>query len=195
MAVSAGHDPAMPESASPQLQCTVTSSAYQPAPFGAVVGAPLMLGGVLSMLIGPTLVDAPLPAASAAVPLTDWCAPSPSSAGLAQPTMPDSASSQANVTFTTSRYQSAAFGARSGAPAIVGGVLSTFRVAESLAVLPALNVRSEEHTSELQSHSDLVCRLLLEKKKSFHLSRNHFPIYFHIFFLFIYLYDFFFFIS
>src|SRR5260221_3526918 len=27
--------------------------------------------------------------------------------------------------------------------------------------------RSEEHTSELQSHSDLVCRLLLEKKKNF----------------------------
>src|SRR5260221_14592195 len=30
--------------------------------------------------------------------------------------------------------------------------------------LPVL-YRSEEHTSELQSHSDLVCRLLLEKKK------------------------------
>src|SRR5438034_2540875 len=28
-----------------------------------------------------------------------------------------------------------------------------------------LTTRSEEHTSELQSHSDLVCRLLLEKKK------------------------------
>src|SRR5438034_6578608 len=28
-----------------------------------------------------------------------------------------------------------------------------------------LRMRSEEHTSELQSHSDLVCRLLLEKKK------------------------------
>src|SRR6202008_5192471 len=27
-----------------------------------------------------------------------------------------------------------------------------------------LTLRSEEHTSELQSHSDLVCRLLLEKK-------------------------------
>src|SRR5260221_6561590 len=27
--------------------------------------------------------------------------------------------------------------------------------------------RSEEHTSELQSHSDLVCRLLLEKKKTY----------------------------
>src|SRR5438132_3056674 len=30
---------------------------------------------------------------------------------------------------------------------------------------PRSNLRSEEHTSELQSHSDLVCRLLLEKKK------------------------------
>src|SRR5438034_5307115 len=29
----------------------------------------------------------------------------------------------------------------------------------------APSTRSEEHTSELQSHSDLVCRLLLEKKK------------------------------
>src|SRR6185312_4137873 len=31
--------------------------------------------------------------------------------------------------------------------------------------LPAPAARSEEHTSELQSRSDLVCRLLLEKKK------------------------------
>src|SRR3954449_13633189 len=30
---------------------------------------------------------------------------------------------------------------------------------------PAALTRSEEHTSELQSHSHLVCRLLLEKKK------------------------------
>src|SRR2546430_11421244 len=29
-------------------------------------------------------------------------------------------------------------------------------------------VRSEEHTSELQSQSNLVCRLLLEKKKQYH---------------------------
>src|SRR5947207_11443892 len=28
-----------------------------------------------------------------------------------------------------------------------------------------VDMRSEEHTSELQSHSDLVCRLLLEQKK------------------------------
>src|SRR5438034_9169483 len=33
------------------------------------------------------------------------------------------------------------------------------------AALEACDARSEEHTSELQSHSDLVCRLLLEKKK------------------------------
>src|SRR5256712_3078402 len=32
-------------------------------------------------------------------------------------------------------------------------------------ILKCLPPRSEEHTSELQSRSDLVCRLLLEKKK------------------------------
>src|SRR4051812_49497555 len=31
--------------------------------------------------------------------------------------------------------------------------------------LPPASFRSEEHTSELQSHVNLVCRLLLEKKK------------------------------
>src|SRR5437588_7219823 len=35
----------------------------------------------------------------------------------------------------------------------------------ALADRPHRAPRSEEHTSELQSHSDLVCRLLLEKKK------------------------------
>src|SRR6476646_11169948 len=44
------------------------------------------------------------------------------------------------------------------------------RSASTAAPTPALPTRpkrprSEEHTSELQSHSDLVCRLLLEKKK------------------------------
>src|SRR5947207_12202169 len=34
-------------------------------------------------------------------------------------------------------------------------------------------LRSEEHTSELQSHSDLVCRLLLEKKKKRAKNRNN----------------------
>src|SRR5260221_9105687 len=43
-------------------------------------------------------------------------------------------------------------------------------------LLPCLRLRlaerSEEHTSELQSHSDLVCRLLLEKKKT-HQHNDH----------------------
>src|SRR2546427_4586214 len=33
--------------------------------------------------------------------------------------------------------------------------------------------RSEEHTSELQSQSNLVCRLLLEKKKKNNVTRTH----------------------
>src|SRR2546430_11751743 len=33
--------------------------------------------------------------------------------------------------------------------------------------------RSEEHTSELQSQSNLVCRLLLEKKKKNHCTQHH----------------------
>src|SRR2546425_3481794 len=35
------------------------------------------------------------------------------------------------------------------------------------------HIRSEEHTSELQSLAYLVCRLLLEKKKKEHQSHNH----------------------
>src|SRR5438132_5599934 len=41
-----------------------------------------------------------------------------------------------------------------------GGVLARIRDKAG-----RVQLRSEEHTSELQSHSDLVCRLLLEKKK------------------------------
>src|SRR5438034_11112813 len=40
-------------------------------------------------------------------------------------------------------------------------VVRPHQSADATAAVP----RSEEHTSELQSHSDLVCRLLLEKKK------------------------------
>src|SRR5260370_24601467 len=40
--------------------------------------------------------------------------------------------------------------------------------APAAAWAPRPQVRSEEHTSELQSHLNLVCRLLLEKKKNPH---------------------------
>src|SRR2546430_11207328 len=42
------------------------------------------------------------------------------------------------------------------------------RAADPLAEAHRIARRSEEHTSELQSQSNLVCRLLLEKKKYHH---------------------------
>src|SRR2546427_8711382 len=45
----------------------------------------------------------------------------------------------------------------------VGGVAKEFN---TIAVDDGIAMRSEEHTSELQSQSNLVCRLLLEKKKN-----------------------------
>ena len=53
-------------------------------------------------------------------------------------------------------------GTNPSSAAIAGYEVVTIPTAES----GLLDIdRSEEHTSELQSHSDLVCRLLLEKKK------------------------------
>src|SRR5206468_10422289 len=43
--------------------------------------------------------------------------------------------------------------------------LPTWKYKDDNVSLEIEPVRSEEHTSELQSRSDLVCRLLLEKKK------------------------------
>src|SRR5438874_10166596 len=51
---------------------------------------------------------------------------------------------------------------RSRRPEAVAGVLAT----QAGPPPPAEKYRSEEHTSELQSRRDLVCRLLLEKKKT-----------------------------
>src|SRR5690242_21158853 len=59
-------------------------------------------------------------------------------------------------------------GAMAGKVAIsIAGIIAKY-FATSLAMLNVVSeprVRSEEHTSELQSHVNLVCRLLLEKKK------------------------------
>src|SRR5260221_3188638 len=50
---------------------------------------------------------------------------------------------------------------------VMPGVLIVEAMAQTAGVLVLKSIeRSEEHTSELQSHSDLVCRLLLEKKKN-----------------------------
>src|SRR2546427_7109528 len=42
---------------------------------------------------------------------------------------------------------------------------SSLSVPHTASTLASCHARSEEHTSELQSQSNLVCRLLLEKKK------------------------------
>src|SRR5438477_6797015 len=51
-----------------------------------------------------------------------------------------------------------------GLPASVRG-FATLKQGMVLVTGPTGSGRSEEHTSELQSHVNLVCRLLLEKKK------------------------------
>src|SRR5690606_42126323 len=61
--------------------------------------------------------------------------------------------------------------APAGSPPVLHGIDLHIRRGESLALVGATESRSEEHTSELQSRENLVCRLLLEKKKSRHDSR------------------------
>src|SRR2546427_5529427 len=62
------------------------------------------------------------------------------------------------------RYVTAAVSDRVGRP----------RSVEAIAARYGVPVRSEEHTSELQSQSNLVCRLLLEKKKLLPACKGHF---------------------
>src|SRR5690242_21139861 len=54
-------------------------------------------------------------------------------------------------------------------PAVLAGVAVDPRVGAVQHRVP----RSEEHTSELQSHVNLVCRLLLEKKKKTKYQQTH----------------------
>src|SRR5215211_9406511 len=72
--------------------------------------------------------------------------------------------------YTLSLHDALPIQLTAGAPTPLGGVLITaVRIDGSLVGSFA---RSEEHTSELQSHSDLVCRLLLEKKKKINLEKD-----------------------
>src|SRR2546428_10068958 len=63
-----------------------------------------------------------------------------------------------------------------GYVAVAPGFLDAFEVLEGASeVFVKVYGRSEEHTSELQSRSDLVCRLLLEKKKTHNISISPLP--------------------
>src|SRR5260370_30837657 len=55
--------------------------------------------------------------------------------------------------------------ARRGEPTYQSAAANPFIASSRAAVDELVKGRSEEHTSELQSHLNLVCRLLLEKKK------------------------------
>src|SRR2546430_11330668 len=55
--------------------------------------------------------------------------------------------------------------AEQAAAAAAGGVREQALVFRDHRISIAVEMRSEEHTSEIQSQSNLVCRLLLEKKK------------------------------
>src|SRR5690349_18564502 len=67
----------IPESASLQVNLTVTSPLYQPAAFGLVVAAALIVGVVVSMLMPLCVLLALLPALSVQMPVALWFAPSP----------------------------------------------------------------------------------------------------------------------
>src|SRR5438034_8804941 len=78
-----------------------------------------------------------------------------------------SAQARGSTGFTAAAFTALA-DSRAGSTAISTATAFAAEVSLTRALsaegLPAAK-RSEEHTSELQSHSDLVCRLLLEKKK------------------------------
>src|SRR2546430_9640494 len=66
----------------------------------------------------------------------------------------------------------AAAAALSTAAAFAARSASAFSSSDNSRGVPS-GLRSEEHTSELQSQSNLVCRLLLEKKKNIPDTRIH----------------------
>src|SRR2546427_4836478 len=77
--------------------------------------------------------------------------------------------------YTTLFRSRSAYRGGSAGPAIRRGGGSDSRRPSSPRGKITTEARSEEHTSELQSQSNLVCRLLLEKKKKVIGNRRHTP--------------------
>src|SRR5690349_24529249 len=67
--------------------------------------------------------------------------------------------------FRSSASSTPSIARRPGPEPCAGGFVRCAPIAPTTTGRPVRTDRSEEHTSELQSRRDLVCRLLLEKKK------------------------------
>src|SRR6266480_1155175 len=105
----------------------------------------------------PTIVStAPSPASASTEPPPLSTAPSTTATPMAVNASPVTARRADAVVLSTDTSRIAASGATR--EALIAGATP----ATSVTITPT---RSEEHTSELQSHVNLVCRLLLEKKK------------------------------
>src|SRR5256885_11776015 len=75
--------------------------------------------------------------------------------------------------YTLSLHDALPISSEGLAPAIIEHLVETFKRLEGEGLAILLIERSEEHTSELQSPCNLVCRLLLEKKKEIKQKHYH----------------------
>src|SRR5260370_21351893 len=71
------------------------------------------------------------------------------------------------TTLFRSRVEQASVSAEACTENAPGSTAMTVRQGPEQAIEAPIGIRSEEHTSELQSHLNLVCRLLLEKKNNY----------------------------
>ncbi|RXZ68195.1 hypothetical protein [Agromyces albus] len=136
-------DGSIPDSASTPDHPIATSPWYQPLPLADVVGVPVRVGAVLSMLMPETPALAELSALSTAVPATDWFAPSVESTTVPPPVQdltPESASAQMSETVTSELFQPAAFAAGATFPVTVGLVSSSFTTTAPVPMLPSLSL-------------------------------------------------------
>ena len=123
MLIGEGHE-ATPDRASVQEKLTVTGELFQPAKLGAGLWLALMVGGVLSILIG-MLELAELPARSNAVPEAIWFSPSVLNKNDAgQTAIPEVASLHRKLISTFVLFQPKAFGEGMANSASEGGSLS-----------------------------------------------------------------------
>src|SRR5205823_4335049 len=133
-------DGSIPDRTSAALQWTVTLPLYQPAPFGAVVAAPLSDGATRSMLMPLTVAVAVLSALSETDPVRDWPAPSDDTVcaaghpGAFSPEGPLSA--HVKLTTTGTLFQPNEFATGDRPPVMVGAEPSTWTVTEAVRELP-----------------------------------------------------------